>query len=321
MESILFLRVVKTIVGLLGIFGNSLVCVVIYKVPFMHSLTNALIFNQAAVDLFGSVVLLLASNIPVPDPLPNTPAGWILCRIWIGNLFLWGAFSASTLNLLSVTMERFFAIVFPFRHTRFFTRRLVIILTVGSWVVGIAEQGVYIAVVQDFVDGRCFFESSSRTRPIGTVFIILQFFVPVFLMFLAYIAIIYVLVRSAKRVGVQPHVATASGTEAETGPVPHRVESQGGSLLRAGRNTFKTLLIVTISYFICWAPNSIIFFLFNLGWPLDFTSVSYIISVSLVAVNSCINPVIYGIKYKRFRQGLRKLFGLGVNVDLTSIIV
>ena len=118
MESILVLRVIKTVLSLLGIFGNGLVCIVIYKVSFMHTLTNALIFNQAAVDLVGSVVLLLSSNIPLPDRLSNNAADWLLCRIWIGNLFLWGAFNASTFNLLSMTMERFLAIVFPLRHAQ-----------------------------------------------------------------------------------------------------------------------------------------------------------------------------------------------------------
>ena len=167
METILFLRIVKTIVGLVGIFGNSFVCIVIHKVTFLHTLTNALIFNQAVVDLFGSVMLLLASNIPVADPLLDTPGHWLLCHIWIGNLLLWGAFNASTFNLLSVTMERFFSIVFPFRYRTLFTRRVVVILVCGSWVLGVTLQGVYIAVVHVFQDGKCFFESSSRTRVIG----------------------------------------------------------------------------------------------------------------------------------------------------------
>ncbi|XP_022084978.1 neuropeptide FF receptor 1-like [Acanthaster planci] len=171
MESNLVLRVIKTTVGLFGIVGNGLVCAVIYKIPFMHTLTNALIFNQASVDLLGSVVLLLASNIPVPNRLSSTLADWLLCRVWIGNLFLWGAFNASTFNLLSVTMERFLAIVFPLRHTQFFNRRLVIILTIGSWVLGISLQGAYIAVVQGFIDGKCFFESSPRSRFIGAAFV------------------------------------------------------------------------------------------------------------------------------------------------------
>ena len=323
MESILVLRVIKTVLSLLGIFGNGLVCIVIYKVSFMHTLTNALIFNQAAVDLVGSVVLLLSSNIPLPDRLSNNAADWLLCRIWIGNLFLWGAFNASTFNLLSMTMERFLAIVFPLRHAQFFSRRLVIILTVGSWVLGIALQGVYIAAVQGFVEGQCFFKSSPRSGFIGALFICLKFFVPALLMLLAYSGIIFVLLRSAGRVGVRaPQTSTLAGTaESGTASLPPHFETRGGSLVRASRNTFKTLLLVFISFFVCWSPNQIIFFMFNLGWPLDFTSIAYVISVSLVALNSCINPVIYGIKYKKFRLSLRKLFGFDITSDVSTVVL
>ena len=128
----LVLRILKTAIGVFGILGNTLVCAVIYKVAFLHTLTNALLFNQAAVDLVVSIVLLLESNVPVPDNLPDSTAGWLLCRVWVGDLFLWGTFIASTLNLLSVTVDRFVAIVFPLRYATLLTRRRVVFMVIVS---------------------------------------------------------------------------------------------------------------------------------------------------------------------------------------------
>ncbi|XP_033631801.1 dopamine receptor 1-like [Asterias rubens] len=285
----------------------------------MHTLTNALIFNQAVIDLFGSVVLLLESNVPVPETLHDTPANWILCHIWLGNLLLWGAFNASTLNLLSVTLERFFAIVFPLRYCGLFTRRVVIVLVCCSWIMGVFLQGLYISVVHVFSGGKCYFESSGRTQLIGAIFICIKFFLPVFIMVFAYASIMFVLKKGVQRLAVAPRVITVAPVDTAprvvtvagsvTSTAPPAVETRDNSLRRARRNTFKTLLIVFISFLVCWAPNQIVFFLFNLGWPLDFGGNIYVISVSLVAVNSCINPIIYGIKYKRFREGVRKLLG------------
>ncbi len=67
-EPVLLLRIIKTIVGLLGMIGNGIVCVVIYKNKFMHTLTNTFIFNQAVLDGLGSVMLILSSNIVVINP-------------------------------------------------------------------------------------------------------------------------------------------------------------------------------------------------------------------------------------------------------------
>ena len=80
------------------------------------------------------------------------------------------------------------------------------------------------------------------------------------------------------------------------------------SLLRARRNTFKTFLIVFVTFLICWTPNQIIYFSFNLGMPLQFTEWYYLLSVAMVASNSCVNPVIYALKYRQFRKGLRGMF-------------
>ena len=74
METILILRIYKTIVGIVGILGNGLVCVVICKVPAMQTRTNAFIFHQAVVDFFGSTMILLQSEVPYPTLCPTARA-------------------------------------------------------------------------------------------------------------------------------------------------------------------------------------------------------------------------------------------------------
>ena len=137
-------------------------------------------------------------------------------------------------------------------------------------------------------------------------------------MILAYASIMFVLKKGAQRIVDAPR-PMQSTEPTTTAAKTTRANIRKNPLRRARRNTLKTLVTVFITFLVCWAPNQIIFFLFNLGWPLDFSSVIYIISVCLVAVNSCINPIIYGIKYKRFRQGARKLLGFSVEEDLIYI--
>ncbi|XP_038046735.1 beta-1 adrenergic receptor-like [Patiria miniata] len=227
----------QAIVGIVGICGNGLVCVVIAKNRFMHTLTNAFIFNQALIDLIGSLMTLLLNLVPIPDPIPPGAAWVFLCSVWISDYLQWAPFTASTFNLITLTLERYLAIVFPFRYQALATRKKAIAVLVGVWVAGFlfSSFGIYLR----------FYEAGEP----------------------------------------------------------------GESLMRARRNTFKTLLIVCAAFIICWTPNQIFFFLSNLGLKVDFSSPIFYITIGMVALNSCLNPFIYAIKYKQFQKGLKVVFG------------
>ncbi|XP_038077124.1 cholecystokinin receptor-like [Patiria miniata] len=339
-EALLSLRIIKTIIGLLGIFNNGLVIVVIAKVDFMHSMTNAFICHQAIIDFIGSLLLFLQSNIPIPTPVPETAAGELLCRVWIGDALLWLLFATSTFNLLGLTLERYIAIVFPFRYHCFFSRRPATLMFIFSWVIGLLLKS-YSFIIYTVVEGVCKFQRVSVSHVMGPLLIVLQYFIPAGVMLFCYIHITISLKRGALRVapvpaplslktapsGVTASTAT-SGIDAagsidpgassavkaedpEAGSSTHRhpVNDQQDSLLRARRNTFKTLVIVFAVFLICWSPSQITFFMFNLGWlKLDFSGPLNVFSTFMVAANCCVNPIIYCIKYKQFQRGVRYLF-------------
>ncbi len=56
-----------------------------------------------------------------------------------------------------------------------------------------------------------------------------------------------------------------------------------------------------------WTPNQVLFFAYNIGFDIDFEHWLFLLSVALVATNSCVNPVIYGMKYRQFRKGLKQM--------------
>jgi len=76
---------------------------------------------------------------------------------------------------------------------------------------------------------------------------------------------------------------------------------------KAGRNALVTSLIVCCGLFACWSPNEIVYFLNFLGHPVDFGGWLYHLTVVLVFTNSCINPLIYAVKYRRFQDGVKDL--------------
>ena len=299
-EQNLALQIFQTIVGFLGICGNSLVCVVIIKVHFMHTTTNAFIFNQALIDLLGSLLVICSSLIPIPDPIPSGAGGLLLCKLWISKYFLFGLFVTSTFNLVALTLERYIAIVFPFRYHILGTRRNVIAVILSVWVAAFLFVS-YSIFIRSLENGQCIQILVAYPQVLGVAVFVITYLLPVTVMLIVYVHITIVLKKGAARVGPAPTASTAPGGR-------EAVEGQGESLMRARRNTFKTLLIVFVTFTVCWTPNEITFLLFNLGVDVDFTSAIYIISVAMVAANGCLNPFIYAIKYKQFRKALATLF-------------
>ncbi|XP_038048203.1 prolactin-releasing peptide receptor-like [Patiria miniata] len=301
MEDILILRVYKSLVGVLGLLGNFLVCVVILKVRAMQTRTNAFIFNQAVIDFFGSVVIILQTDVPLPDPLPNDARGWIWCHIWISNFMIIIFFVSSTFNLLALTLERYFAIVHPYKYQATFAKypRLKVGLTIAfCWTFGVLIKIYTIMIVENTPDGRCTPRPIPGSQAIGILTVFIQYILPVGVMLFAYVRTSVELKRQANRSGPST-VATAPGAP----------ESMSDSLLRARRNTFKTLMIVFITFLVCWSPNQIIFLLWNFGWGAKFTDWYFLLSLALIASNSCVNPFIYALKYKQFRKGLLQILG------------
>ncbi|XP_038050833.1 galanin receptor type 2-like [Patiria miniata] len=296
----LTLTIFQSIVGSLGICGNGLVCLVIAKVPFMHTLTNAFIFNQALIDLFGSLLIVLTSLVPIPDPLPSGTSGVLLCRLWVSGYFNWALFVSSTFNLVALTLERYLAIVFPFRYRALGTRKNAIVTILAVWLSAFmfTSYGVFIRYHEA---GQCRQKLVAHPEALGVAVFVVTYLLPVTIMLVVYVRIAVVLKKGAARIQPGPEAAGPSTGQAPEGP--------GESLMRARRNTFKTLLIVCVAFTVCWTPNEVAFLLFNLGVAVDLTSPLFFVTVAMVSTNSCLNPVIYAMKYKQFRKAMTKFFG------------
>ncbi|XP_033642272.1 somatostatin receptor type 5-like [Asterias rubens] len=301
MEETLVLRIYQDIVGIIGILGNVLVCFVIFKVRSMQTRTNAFIFHQAVIDLLGSILIVLRSEIPVPEIIPSDGLGWFLCHVWHINCLQFYIFLESTSSLLVLTMERYYAIVHPFKYQAAFATRpklKVGVCMAVSWVLAFIPI-VYCLFNFEAKNGKCVPVAIRGSTIIGTLVVVMQYVIPVAVMLFAYIRISVEMKRGAARVGPAPAQHLPGGANA-----PDMAES----LLRARRNTFKMLLIVFITFSICWTPNQIIFLLFNLGFDIPLSGWFYYLSVAMVASNSCVNPMIYAFKYRQFRNGLRQIF-------------
>ncbi|XP_071809746.1 galanin receptor type 1-like [Asterias amurensis] len=275
------------IIGCLGILGNLLVCTVfLMRRKVFSSTTNLLILNQSTIDLADSIFYLVLRFGPQLSEQGDNIWGELACRIWYSEYVIWSLFVASTVNLLFVSLERYFAICHAVKHRKIFTTRRANIGRVVVWIIGFSYQS-YWAALHTLEDGKCYAHWPTPTiQKIGGVFFFTcEYLIPLIIMSFSYANIVIMLRRKSKR----------DNKEVNT-------------FQRAKRNVTVTLCVVFLSYSVCWTPTEIAYLLYNLGGDYDFESVLHRIFTALVLGNMCVNPIIYVFKYERFQVELRRIF-------------
>ncbi|XP_072046765.1 allatostatin-A receptor-like [Amphiura filiformis] len=313
MEPVLYLRIAKTIIGLFGMIGNTLVCLVIHHNHEMHTLTNALIFNQAVIDFLSCVFIFLHSNISDSGPPSSGIAGHLFCQLWNTPMALFALLVASTFSLVVLTLERYVAIVFPFHYIKLFTRTKSVILICCIWILAFSYK-LPDAVRFYVKDNKCMIRQISWIKGVGIIQFSMQYLLPILVMLFAYGHIIFVLSKNQSHHDT-PLDQRSTGTTAENRSINTHPESLQESIKRARRNVFKTLLLVFAAFVVCWTPNQYAFFFYNLGYNVTLGSTAYRITILMAQSNSAVNFFVYGFKYKQFRRGLRKLFRCPISIE------
>lgn len=302
-------KIIYLTIGLFGFFSNIFVVVVIFHHKPMHKqLTNILIMNQSIMD--ATVAFFLFFTSLFEDDKAHKTQGRsrdeALCRIWYTKLPMWAVLIASTYGIAAMTFERFLAVVHPIWHKTTYTRsRAMTRLTIAMpWVIGPTWNASYmIATAMITVDGQCTvytWPSKTAQAGFGALIFFVQYLFPLFLLAVGYSCMAWVL-----------HKRVDAGGEASTG-----APGGGGgggkrneSMARARGNVFKTLVLVALSFIVCWTCNQIYYLMYNFGYPyIDYSSTFYNFTVIMVFVNCCVNPVIYSVKYEAFQRGVGVLF-------------
>ncbi|XP_071803333.1 allatostatin-A receptor-like [Asterias amurensis] len=283
--------IVKLTLAIFGILGNALV-IVVYIKKLRHSNSNQLIAILAIADLLTSV-----ATIPKPSLLvvPNNTAGKAYCKIIESDVIMWISIVASIFTLTLLSVERYFAVVRPLKHRSAFNKARLRYYVVGVWISAITLNvaSFYVTHVSD--DNVCVLIWPSPTFQgfYGVTLFIVEFMIPVAVMVVSHFHAIRELKKQAD--------ALLARNESQSSPA--------FSLLRSRRLVIRMVLIVVITFIVCWAPDQIGFLVLNLGGlsPSYFRSLTYRCFTVLAFINSCANPIIYICLNKNFRAGVIKL--------------
>ena len=286
--------------GCIGVIGNMFVILVIFMHTKMRKqLTNFLIINQSTIDGLSSILMIFVAIFADRGRVLKGVSGILLCRLWYSTYPLWAGMVASTFNLLAITLERYACIVHPIMYKNKVSVRTIKVACVGVWLTGYGLQ-VCITILpaglddNDMCNAHYFWPSEIVQKAIGVATIVVCFIIPLLIMIFCYAKMIIVLKSRITNVVVEPETSSQTRQKDQT-------------MVRATKNVFKTLIIVTVCFTLCWTPNQILFLNYNLGYKLDFTAWYYHLTVFLVYLNCCCNPLIYVAQYEQFQAGVKKL--------------
>ncbi|XP_072177227.1 allatostatin-A receptor-like [Diadema setosum] len=317
-------------IALLGLVGNGLVIFVLVRVPSLRSFTNVLITNQSIIDLMSSIIFFFLYVVPKPKSLPQQEAfADFVCKFWISEYPLWAFSVSSTVNLVCLTIERFFAVIHPLKYRNRFTIKRARILCLLPWVFGPLHEIPWMIVHR--VNGVILVTSDNKTydnrscvptwpdepeglqKAFGCIVFIDHYLVPLMIMLYVYIRIVVRLRADmpSLRIG-GPSSSNIQGVRdnSTSGEVPKSPSVKLSSQPRrrfaimASRSVLKTMVIVSLAYLICWGPNEILYLVYNLGGEVNFNSVYFYTTVVFVLCNMCLNPIIYAFHYGELRRGL-----------------
>ena len=232
------------IIGIIGILANAFVVIILgTSVKIRQKLVNTLIIHQSFIDFLASVALVATAHLSPYDPhgLVGLHAD-IYCFFVMNKWPLWLLIFTSSFSLMFLNIERYISIVYPIFHHTKVTRKKVLMLLPIVWILGLLEECL---VASSFVpvDGACDFGPTSyhitMSHVILILFIVLHFFLPVFLVTILYG---HMLIRLRKSVKSKHDVGS---------------EKRDDIMEKAKKNIFKTMLLITMCYAICFAFNSI----------------------------------------------------------------
>ena len=298
-EPNIVLTVMYIITMLVSVLGNILLLYIVWKKPDVRSLTSFMFVNMAVADLLVTLVVMpyTISNFYTHGVWPMTGRfGEITCKAVLYVAFF--TISASILCLAFMAVDRFYAVVYPFRRLLWFRKPKV--LTPVVWLLSM----VFMSIVPVFVVLQWRPKSSKymcvtnfaifgdKSRAIRGVYI--YFFVINYLLPVSVISVLYTI--TARKLWF--YEAPGEGLN------QNRQRQQ-----QTRRKVVRMLIIVFTAFALCWLPGQAFqLYLAVTEWAKDLpvvTAACYWFGYN----NSAINPWLYICLNRKMYNAFSRMTG------------
>lgn len=302
---VIALVVVIILMIILLAIGNMTICYIIYRVRRLHCPSCLFLVNLAVNDILVGIFLLpfgVASLIKQSSVVGKTGCDII-------GYFQHASSTVSVLTLLSVSMDRYLAILVPLKYKGWVTRNKTVVCIVGIWLYALITACFPLLGWSryGYIPGIWLCEADYHTSVSFTYFkLTTMYFLPLASIIFIYISILRVALRHSRQIArevealrrrelppvlaIEPESTGQTSVAVVSGQYcvrkPH-------SALRADIKTALTLACIVGVLFISWTPYTVVnIWSFHSGMHAPVV-LQYIVS-GLYYVNGVINPYLYG---------------------------
>jgi len=285
--------------GIFGIAANSLLLYALISHNAQQAkkrAINLLIIHQNIVDL--TCCFLLVITYSSADKMELTGMlGYFLCTFFVSETATYCALYASVINLMILTVERYLKIVHPFWSKKNLKRWMIYTAMALVWIIAKMLLVPVVLTTTVVEDGFCLpyfkWESPTVQAIYGAIMAFVFIILPLITFIYCYGRIVVVMKRQMR--------VMAGHNEASSQMNASQVQSK-----RIKWNIIKTMIIVSVTFVICWFPSNIYIMTADVTQELSL-NVGYYPTVFMAYLNPCINPFIYAIKHDGVKEKLARL--------------
>ena len=297
--------VMYSFIVIIGVPANCIIITIVRKSPSMHTTTNYLLMNLAIADLTTLMFCPGIYDFSLNKVHLDKTVGDFICKLFAGNAVVPITIRAAALIVGTIAVERYLAMVKPFRVELRLSKQRVPFVVAFLWVLSV------LSCIPDFM------ANTIDPNPLSTYpckrpwsldeygdhkgFII---FVTVYSELIPCIVVFFCYFEIFRGLFITNTICPT-----REGPINQAMEDR-----RSKKQLFKLLAWLTILFCVCTLPFALFFIYLT---SIDKTRVAANREVLffvhrmvrfLLIANSFCNPLVYAFQSSNFRQGFKRIF-------------
>ena len=295
---IFYFQCAAIVIGVVGTAANALILYGFFASK-QHK-KHVLIFYQNVLDFFSSLILATTYILKLGKLHSTAGLGeYLVCVVVENEYLLWCIITASKVNLMSVTIERYLKVCHAVWSKNKLRNWMIYSAMAFALFFGFLHMSASTFTTSAVIDGICYayaFWESPAARLAYGIFCILFFYVLVFILFIFCYWRILVTIRRQARVMAGHSAAGSSTAQSQSQSQSNQIQT----------NIIKTMILVSAAFAICDLPVTVynIMGFAGLIWSYD---AGYYISMFVSFLYICANPFIYATKFDPVKRVLMSL--------------
>lgn len=288
----------SAIIFIISVIGNILVCTVIVRRHRMRTVTNCFILNLAVADL-AITCICIPFDIPVQENNYKWPYGSLVCKLLYPLQTM--AMLASIFTLMAVSLNRYWAIVYPLQKQM--TKKHAKGFIFAIWLLSALVTLPYILVLrldEETVSCEEHWPVNANYRKAYTLSLFLvEYVVP-----LTVISLVYWKIAREMRKCIKKRKTSCANRELSKS---HQMER---------KRVVRMLVVVTALFAVCVLPNNIMWLWLDFGNGGEYEHFWDVVAVTniILFANSAANPIAYTICHDNFREEFRHYVSCDRNI-------